>query len=50
MELLFDIDVLKKFSLSHAWDREKNSYMQKEGRFPTYTRNCEQKMNIAIVK
>ena len=38
-ELLFGIDVQKKFSLSYAWDREKNCYIQKEGRFVTYTRN-----------
>ena len=49
MELLFGIDVQKKFSLSYAWDREKNCYIQKEGRFLTYTRNCEQKVNVAVV-
>ena len=49
MELLFGIDVQKKFSLSYAWDRERNCYIQ-EGRFPTYTRNCEQKANVANVK
>ena len=50
MELLFGIDVQKKFSLPYAWDREKNCYIQKEGRFLAYTRNCEQKANIGIVK
>ena len=50
MELLFGIDVQKKFILSYAWDREKNCYIWKEGRFLTYTRNCEQKANVAIVK
>ena len=50
MELLFGIDVQKKFSLSYAWDREKNCYIQKEGKFLTYTRNCEQKANVVIVK
>ena len=31
-------------------DREKNCYIQKEGRFITYTRNCEQKTNVAVLK
>ena len=49
-EIIFGIDVQKKFSLSDAWDKEKNCYIQKEGRFLTYTRNCEQKLTIGIVK
>ena len=28
---------------------KKNCYIQKEGRFLTYTRNCEQKANVAIL-
>ena len=39
----------KKF-LSYAWNKEKNCYIQKDGRFLTYTRNCEQKATIGIVK
>ena len=39
MEILFGIDIQKKFSLSYAWDKEKNSYIQKDGRFLTYTVN-----------
>ena len=50
MELLFCIDVQKKFSLSYAWVREKNCYIQKESRFFTYTRHYEQKVNLAVVK
>ena len=49
-EIIFRIDVKKKFSLSYAWDTEKNCYTQKDGRFLTYTRNCEQKATIGIVK
>ena len=49
-ELLFGIDVQKKFSPSYAWDKEKNCYIQKKGRFLTYARNCKQKANIAVVK
>ena len=36
-EIIFGIDVQKKFSLSYAWDKEKNCYIQKDGRFHTYT-------------
>ena len=38
-EILFGIDAQKKFALSYPWDNEKNCYIQKEGRFLTYTRN-----------
>ena len=50
MELLFGIIVQKKFSLSYFWDGEKNCYIQREAKFLTYTRNCEQKANVAVVK
>ena len=36
-EVIFGIDVQKKFSLSYAWDKEKNCYIQKDGRILTYT-------------
>ena len=49
-EIIFGIDIQKKFSISYAWNRTKNCYMQKEGKFLTYTRNCEQKATIGIVK
>ena len=39
MELIFGIDMQRKFSLSYAWDKEKNCYIQKEGNFLTYTKN-----------
>ena len=38
------------FSISYTWDKEKNFYIQKEGKFLTYTRNCEQKATIGTVK
>ena len=50
MEILFGIDIQKKFPQSYAWDREKNCYIQKDGRFLTYTRNCEQKATVGSVK
>ena len=50
MELIFGIDIQRKFSISYAWDKEKNCYIQKEGKFLTYTKNCEQKATIGTVK
>ena len=49
-EIIFGIDVQKKFSLSYAWDKEKNCYIQKDSRFLTYTRNCKQNITIGIVR
>ena len=49
-ELIFGIDMQRKFSLSYAWDKERNCYIQKEGKFLTYTNNCEQKATIGTVK
>ena len=49
-EVLIGTDIQKQFSLSYAWDKEKNCYIQKDGRLLTYTRNCEQKATIGIVK
>ena len=45
-ELIFGIDMQRKFSLSYAWDNERNRYIQKEGKFLVYTINCEQKATI----
>ena len=50
MEIILGIDIQKKFSLSYAWDKEKNCYIQRDGKFLTYTRNCEQKATIGIDK
>ena len=36
-EIIFGIDIQKKFSVSYAWDKEKNCYIQKDNRFLTYT-------------
>ena len=49
MEIIFGIDI-QKFSLTYTWDKEKNCYIQKGGKFLTYTRNCEQKATIGTVK
>ena len=49
-EIIFGIDVQKKFSISYAWDKANNCYIQKDRKFLTYTRNCEQKATIGIVE
>ena len=35
-EIIFGIDIQKKFSLSYTWDKEKNFYIQRDGKFLTY--------------
>ena len=49
-EIIFGIDIQKKFSISYAWDKDKNCYIQKDRKFLAYTRNCEQKTTIGTVK
>ena len=36
-ELIFGIDIQKKFSLSYAWDKDKNCYIQWNGKFLAFT-------------
>ena len=36
-EIIFIINIQKKFSLSYTWDKEKNCYIQRDGKFLTYT-------------
>ena len=50
MEIIFGIDIQKIFSPSYAWDKEKNCYIQRDSKFLTYTRNCEQKATIGTAK
>ena len=50
MEIIFGIDIQKKFSLSYTWDKGKNCYIQRDGKFLTYMQNCEQKATIGTVK
>ena len=49
-ELIFGIDIQRKFSISYAWDKEKNCYIQKKGKFLTYTKKHEQKATKGTVK
>ena len=39
-ELIFDIDIQRKFSLSYACDKERNCYIQREGEFLVYMLAC----------
>ena len=48
--IIFGMNIQKKFMLSYAWDKEKNCYIQTDGRFLTYNRNCEQQATAGIVK
>ena len=49
-ELIFGIDIQKKFSLSYTWDKERNCYIQREGKFLVCTNTCNQKATIGTVK
>ena len=49
-DILFGIDIQKRYSLSCTWDLDKQLFIQREGSFLTYTGNCEQQPNIAVVK
>ena len=40
-ELIFGIDIQRKFSLSYIWDKERNCYIQREGKFLVYTNACD---------
>ena len=39
MAIIFGIDIQKTFSLSYTWDKEMNCYIQRDGKFLTYTSN-----------
>ena len=49
-ELIFGIDIQRKFSPSYAWDKERNCYIQREGKFLVYTNTCVRKATIGTVK
>ena len=49
-ELFFGINIQRKISLSYAWDKERNCYIQREGKFLVYTNTCDQKATIDTVK
>ena len=49
-ELIFSIDIQKKFSLSYAWDKDQQCYIQRNGRFLAFTHATTQKAMIGTVK
>ena len=49
-ELIFSIDIQKKFSLSYTWDKDQQCYIQWNGRFLAFTHATAQKATIGTVK
>ena len=49
-ELIFGIDIQKKFSLSYAWDKDQQCYIQQNGRFLTFTHVTTQKATTGTIK
>ena len=49
-ELIFGIDIQKKFSLSYTWDKDKNCYIQWNGKFLVFTHAKNPTTTIGTVK
>ena len=49
-ELIFGIDIQRKFSLSYAWDKDQQCYIQQNGRFLAFTHATSGKTTIGTVK
>ena len=49
-ELIFGINIQKKFPLSYAWDKDKQCFVQQNGKFLTFTHANTQKAAIGTVK
>ena len=49
-ELIFGIDIQKKFSLSYAWDKDKQCFIQQNGKFLAFTHADTWKAAIGTVK
>ena len=49
-ELIFGINIKKKFSLSNAWDKDKNCYIQWNGKFLAFTHASTCTATIGTVK
>ena len=49
-ELIFGIDIQKKFSLSYAWDKNHQCYIQRNGKFLSFTHTTTKKATIGTVK
>ena len=49
-ELIFGIDIQKKFSLLYTWDKDQQCYIQCNGRFLAFTHATTQKATVGTVK
>ena len=49
-DILFGIDIQRRYLIPYNWDAHKKLFILREGSFLTYTRNCEQLHKIAVVK
>ena len=49
-ELIFGIDIQRKFSLSYAWDKDKNCYIQWNGKFLAFTHTNMCTATIGTIK
>ena len=49
-ELILGIDIQKKFSLSYTWDKDHQCYIQRNGRFLSFTHATTQRATIGTVK
>ena len=49
-ELIFGINIQKKFSLSYAWDKDKQCFIQQNGKFLAFAHANAQKATIGTVK
>ena len=49
-ELILGMDIQRKFSLSYAWDKDHQCYIQRNGKFLSFTHATHQKATIGTVK
>ena len=49
-DLILGIDIQKKFLLSYAWDKDHQCYIQRNGRFLSFTHATTKKATIGTVK
>ena len=49
-EFILRMDIQRKFSLSYAWDKDHQCYIQRNGKFLSFTHATHQKATIGTVK
>ena len=47
--IIYLAQISRRGTLYHSWDMDKELFIQREGYFLTYMRNCEQQHNITVV-